>query len=244
MTDEGYGYEHDAPFYEIFGSLPNPDFFRAFAAGSDLVLDVGAGSGRAALVMAEAGADVIAVEPSAAMLDLFEQKLADAPSRRDRIEIRPATASAFDCDRDADAAVMRGVFDHFLGHEERVAALRNVAAHLRPGGSLVFDATVYDFESSDLAKIGSVERDGRRYDRHLALTVLDDRVEKRYVNRVFEDGELIEETEQTAVNARLDPSDVRSAVEDAGLTVDAEWSDYERTPFHDGDARLVVEAVA
>lgn len=239
------GYERSARFFDVFESVDTPSFFRKYATDVDTVLDVGAGTGQVTLTMANEGTTVVAVEPSEAMREVFEEKLSSRPTLRERVRLVPGSAQAFEWNGEAEAAVMVESFDHLLTHDNRVRALENVAAHLCPGARLIFDATVWEYESHALTEAGSVERDGRRYERHVAREVFDERVEIRWIYRVYENGELVQEVEQPSTNAVYDVDDVRAAVDDAGLSIDSEWSDFEGTPFEDGeDFRVVVEVEA
>lgn len=237
-----FGYENSAEFYDIFESLATPSFFQEYIAKADTVLDVGAGTGQVSLAMADAGADVVAVEPSVAMREVFKDKLAHSPALSDNITLISGTAQAFEWDGEADVAVMVGGFDHLLTHNDRVKALENISAHLCSGASIVFDASVWKFESHNLTEAGSVERDGYLYERYVARTVKEDKMEIQWVYRVYEDGELVEEIEQSSMNAVYNANDIRVAVKDAGLSIVNEWSDFQETPFEeDEDYRLVVE---
>ncbi len=92
------------------------------------VLDVGAGTGRASLALADRGACVLAVEPDPGMADVLRNRIAGRP-----VEVQVATFE--------EAAVSPGEFDlvvaaqswHWVDHKRGSAA---AASALRPGGRL------------------------------------------------------------------------------------------------------------
>ena len=61
------GYERSAHLYDLFDTKPNVAFFACYAREAGDVLDIGAGTGRIAIPVAEQGVKVYAVEPSPAM---------------------------------------------------------------------------------------------------------------------------------------------------------------------------------
>jgi len=69
------GYEKTAHLYDLFDTKQNIDFYCHYAAASGEILDIGAGTGRIAIPMAERGTRVYCVEPSPAMRKEFERKL-------------------------------------------------------------------------------------------------------------------------------------------------------------------------
>lgn len=102
----------------------------------------GAGTGRIALPVAEMGVEVVAVEPSAAMLAVLEEKVADRPAFAVRNNRNQGAGQPCELDREVPPAITSGSFDHPLDCEGHLAALRNVARHVEPDGTLVLDILV------------------------------------------------------------------------------------------------------
>jgi SAM-dependent methyltransferase len=78
------GYERVAHLYDLFDTKENVDFFHHYAAQVEEILDIGAGTGRIAIPLAERGARVVCVEPSPAMRAQFLAKLSSRPERADQ----------------------------------------------------------------------------------------------------------------------------------------------------------------
>lgn len=93
------------------------------------VLDVGAGSGARARLIARAGRVVTAVEPDAAEAELARRRLRGiADVRECRIEELPDSESGY------DGAVLSHVVEHLADPDATLAAIRT---RLRPGGRIV-----------------------------------------------------------------------------------------------------------
>ena len=130
-----------APFYDLdLGALA--DALPLSAAYAQLagpaVLEVGVGTGRVAAHLAAAGCRVVGIDASPAMLAQARQRFAAGPTEGVTLvqaDIRrppshPALApGAFDL----VAAPLAGLC-HLLTRHDQLAALRNVARLLRPGG--------------------------------------------------------------------------------------------------------------
>jgi len=84
MTDRGY--ELSAQFYDLFDRKPNINFYYFYASQAGESLDIGAGTGRIAVPLAELGCRLFCVEPSEAMRTQLEQKLEQQPSLLERIK--------------------------------------------------------------------------------------------------------------------------------------------------------------
>ena len=237
------GYEKSARLYDLFDSKENLAFFLSYAARYQEILDVGAGTGRIAIPLAEEGALAVCVEPSEAMRRVFERKLARKPHLQDRIELVPADAVTFDLARTFPVATMSGVFDHFLDREQRLAALRNIVQHLNPGGLLIFDVFLGMLGSAPLSPAGRAEAGGCEYRRFVAREVLPEaRVQVRLVYETWRGGELVERLEEVSFVGITSREEIHLLLDRVGATSVSEFAAYDRTPYRDGDDLLIIEA--
>lgn len=138
------GYADVAGIYDLLAAaqgdsaLPRVPAFAALAQPGTRVLDVGAGTGRVAMAVAERQAHVWCVEPSASMRSALLAKLAH---RRQLWPFLTVTAGR------APGLALTAVFDYaylagslqFLSATDRRRTFDELAAHLRPGAPLALD---------------------------------------------------------------------------------------------------------
>lgn len=98
----------------------------AVPSGATRVMDLGAGTGKLTELLVDRFADVVAIEPSVAMLDVLRKKLPHVDARIGAAEDIP------DADGTVDAVTVAQAFHWF----ERKAACREIVRVLRPGGTL------------------------------------------------------------------------------------------------------------
>ena len=127
----------DLPLYAAYAQLAGP-----------AVLEVGVGTGRVAAHLAAAGCRVVGIDASPAMLARARERFAAGPTEGVTLlqaDIRrplshPALApGAFDL-----VIAPLGGLCHLLTRRDQLAALRNVARLLRPGGWFVADLPAFD----------------------------------------------------------------------------------------------------
>jgi SAM-dependent methyltransferase len=238
------GYEKAAPFYDLFDNKDNIDFFSHYATRAEEILDIGAGTGRIAIPLAERGARVIAVEPSPAMRAQFREKLDTHPELQEYVTLIAGTAASFTLDRSVPAAFLSGGFDHFLDPAERLASLENIGCHLQVGGILVFDVFIGLMRDNPLTPTGEVKIDDQIIRRFVGSKILPDRrIEVTLVFETYQKGALQDRIEQRSWSGITDRTEVHRLLSQSGFVVTREFSDYQFTPFKTGDPSLIVEAV-
>lgn len=128
-----------APFYDLtFGEVGwDLPMYEAFARRSDSpVLELGTGTGRVALYLAQSGYHVVGIDVSPAMLDRARSRARTLPA--DRTEFILADMRDFDLGRRFDLIVCPfASFHHLLTSDDQVSCLRAVRRHLAPGGLFV-----------------------------------------------------------------------------------------------------------
>jgi SAM-dependent methyltransferase len=149
-------YKKSAHLYDLFDQKDNIEFFYHYASRAERALDVGAGTGRIAIPLAERGLEICCVEPSPAMRTEFEKKLTARPDLLDKIQLIPADAASFEVNMLFPVAFLSGCFDHFVNQEQRRASLENIHRHLTLGGVLVFDVFLGLMNDKPLSPAGEV----------------------------------------------------------------------------------------
>lgn len=112
------------------------DLMAKYVSGKRL-LDVGAGTGRASLPLAQAGYDVMAIDSSQAMLDQYRANAGGMP-----VELKVGDVTALPCDDDEfDTVISLNVMVHFPHWQD---ILKEWKRAVRPGGRIVFDVHSLD----------------------------------------------------------------------------------------------------
>jgi SAM-dependent methyltransferase len=216
------------------------------------VLELGCGTGRIALALAQAGLSVTGVDVSAGMLALAQRKserLAGAASRclafvegdMARLELGRRFGMAFIAFRS---------FQHLLTVDEQRATLTGVRRHLRPDGRLALHLFDPRFDLLADANPPAIRQSGidpatqRRYAGEILHTGRD------YLNQVRRDlwryaetdvnGALLEEATREMTLRWTYRWELRHLLELCGFVVEAEYSDFRDAPPAYGKELVVV----
>lgn len=154
MTDPNAYYERGlgVEMYDLFtgGGLLAGDIAFYLAQAKRFggpILELGAGTGRILLPLAEAGHDVVGFDMSPAMLDVAAVKLARHPALASRVRLSQGDMTAFDLrQKFALIIVSARSFQHIVTPEGQRAALRCMRRHLDAGGHLILDLFDANFE--------------------------------------------------------------------------------------------------
>jgi len=240
------GVEHDARFFV--------ERLRAWRVRTP-VLELGCGTGRVAVPLAEAGFDCVGLDTSHRMLRI---------ARRNRLDLRPEVSERLTYTR-RDATAFRfprpfgAILSTFSLHAlllepaARAACLACCRRHLDPDGVLVLDVFV------PRAEAGGTPDVPHAFERSFPLgrggrTVLkrteEWRDEGAQVDHVLysyrtraSDGREVGAFDVAFRIARLQPDAIEAELEAAGFVVAERSGDYRGAPFGPGSERLIVEAI-
>ncbi|NPV08841.1 MAG: class I SAM-dependent methyltransferase [Anaerolineae bacterium] len=113
-------------------------FYRDLARGSHLVLELGCGTGRLLMPLADEGVAVLGVESSPAMLCRARSRL-EGQEAADRVQLVRADLRRPVCRGASLALLALNTFNHFGHREEQVQVLEAARFSLSSGGRLVLD---------------------------------------------------------------------------------------------------------
>lgn len=238
------GYEKVAHLYDLFDKKNNIDFFCQYASDAGEILDIGAGTGRIAIPIARRGIKVYCVEPSPAMRREFLKKLSWESDIKDNITLIEGDATSFNFGRTFPAIFLSGCFEHFINDDERLLSLLNINKHLILNGILVFDVLIGQMKDSPLSPAGVVRKGDSECRRFVGGKVLPDK--KKAVILIFEeyrDGKLINRIEEHSTIGIIERQKIHSILSKSGFKVNNEFSNYDYTPYTEGDETLIIEAV-
>ncbi len=194
--------------------------------GTD-VLELGCGSGRLAIPLAQNGCSVTGIEYEKDMISLLLNK--DYP--KDRLSVIQGDARSFDIGKKFDVVLLACNFlNMFIDPSDVVAILTNSKRHLRAGGSIIIDSSAPDLASM-------AEENGATFVSEFKTsrgTTLRDTFTPRYdfISQLETDEILIQEFDeadnllrQEAIVTRLTyylPREIRMLAREAGLAVSME----------------------
>ena len=198
--------------------------FLSNLAGPGPLLELGIGTGRVALPLAQRGHEVYGVDASEAMVEKLRGKNGG--------EGIPVTIGDFaELDVEENFSLVYVVFNTFfalLSQEDQVRCFSNVARRLREGGVFVIEAFVPDMTRWD--------RDQRLETRHLedGSVVLDAASHDPVEQQVSSNQLLISEASVKMYPVRLRyawPSELDLMARLAGLRLRERWGGWRREPF-------------
>src|SRR3972149_2494185 len=131
-----------AELYDLFYAAFDADIpmYAGFAERTGgPILEIGSGTGRVALALAEEGHHIIGLEISQAMRSIAQRKI-DAAGASDQVALIAGDMRGFQIDEYFGLVVAPiNTFLHNLTLEDQLATLSNIKRHLKPGGLLVMD---------------------------------------------------------------------------------------------------------
>lgn len=247
----------DARFYDYYslGLEGDVEFYVAEAKRAQgPVLELGCGTGRITIPIAEAGIPIVGLDRAPAMLARAHKKIAQLPAKtRRRIKLVPGDMRDFDLKtRFALIFIPYRAFLHLLTPTDEREALLNIRRHLADDGRLVlniFDPRL-DMIAAHLGPLGgAIKKDdefihpetGRR------VIVWDTR-QYRPEYQIVEQEFIFEELDARGVTiARTLSSytlryifryEMQYLLEVCGYEIEQLYGDFERNPFHYGGEQI------
>ena len=244
-----------ADWYDAFYSLADPaevDFYVKLASQSGgPVLEIGVGTGRIAIPTAAAAIDVVGVDFHEPMLAKARDKLAAAGPLPGNIEFVRADMRTLDLGdrRFPLVTVPANTLLLATTPDGQRRTLRRAAAHLLPGGTLVFNAFVPDpgllAEGSQTPfPIGETTNPatGRRC-RLSAVNRFDTRRQTNRGTQIAEelddDGNVLRRVELDVHIRYIYPTEAHALIESAGLHVTAAFGAFDRSPLTEHSEEMI-----
>jgi SAM-dependent methyltransferase len=229
VTDDGYFGERVAARYdETYDYQAAPEVIEPVLdllselAGDGPALELGVGTGRIALPLAQRGVSVHGIELSRAMAARLKAK-----PGADAVGITIGDFSTTRVEGSFRLAyLLVNTIMNLTSQEAQVACFRNVAAHLEPGGCFLIEVLVPELQRlppGDTHRVFSAE------ERHWGIDEFDVARQGLISHHLLEvDGQL----ERRSIPFRyVWPSELDLMAQLAGMRLRDRWSDWSREPF-------------
>ena len=250
-------YELWAEWYDVVYSTQRSgevEFYVDLARSSGgPVLEIGAGTGRIAIPTAQAGVDVVGVDLNEPMLARARANLRESGESSGSVELVHADMRDFDLGRTFPLVTIPArTLLLSTTAEGQQRTLERAAAHLAPGGALALNVFVPDpdllaDDSEEPFESGmAVHPETGRRCRLLALNRFDTFAQTndglQIVEELDESGSVIRRIELAVEIRYVYPSELFEMLSEAGLAVSEAYGDFDRSPFTESSAELVVVA--
>ena len=158
MPDDPYASIADIYDFSYEDFTEDVSFYENLARSVDgPLLELGVGSGRVALPLAQAGYAVTGIDTSPSMLAQANRRLTASGKLKGSLDLLPGDMTAFDLDRRfAMVFVAANTFQHLLTTEAQLACLRCARQHLQPDGIFAMSLrspTSVSWEEADWAPL-------------------------------------------------------------------------------------------
>ena len=249
----------DAGIYDSFSTGLEGDeaFYVEEAARADgPVLEIGCGTGRIMIPIAETGASIVGLDQAPAMLEVARRKIAALPDdTRRRIQIVEGDMRAFSLERRFPLAIMPyRAFLHMMTPDDQRRALTRIREHLTDRGRLVFNVFDPSIEiiaaymrplGGSLSQMGSFTHPEtgrrvmvsgtRRYDP--AEQTLE---EHRFFEEVDDEGRVLSKTATPLYLRYVHRFEMQYLLELCGFEIEALYGDFRRGQFRHGREQVWV----
>lgn len=248
-------YDHIAYYYDLtHGDLTEdvPFVLKLARQLGGPALELGCGSGRLLLPLAQAGLSVTGLDNSAAMLARARQKLAQADTAvQNRVQLVAGDMTDFALDgRFALTLIPYNTFLHLDG-AQALATLRCARNHLQADGRLLIDLAnpfaMADTPPDTLLSLENCLTDPATGDTilHFAANRLDTVEQILHITWVYDrspaGGPVQRVVAQADYHYRY-PHQMELLLREAGFPYFSLWGDYEEVPFAEDSARMLVVA--
>jgi len=247
-------YELIAPYYDLEHANYQDDidlYLNYAAACGSPLLEIGCGTGRLLLPLAQHGFQIVGVDNSPAMLARARQRL-EAHGMLAHVELIEADARTLQLtQRFRLAFVGVNSFAYFTTRDEQRAVLTTLHAHLLASGLLILDLPHADLRHYQQAE-GQLFHQGTWLDQsrnemvsHLVAATSDTTGRVLYLTHFYDahpqDGPLRRTVVQSAL-ALLSPGEAGLLVESCGFRLLHLFGDYELHSCEEESPRLIVVA--
>jgi SAM-dependent methyltransferase len=236
-------------FYDLFGAKNDVNFYieEAERYGGP-ILELGVGTARLAIKIAEVGFETWRIDNSNYMLNTARSKKASLHKEvKEKLNLVLSDARDFSIDKRFGMIYFpSGSFDHILKRENQIRTLQVIREHLKPGGVFIFN--LYLVQYSDLDQRWFVQRRPLD-DEHMVVRtgfskIMLDRnlISMDIWYELFKGGRMIERYHEGSEVYLHTREDIHVLLEETDYSILTEYGNYERDPYREGDEMIIIIA--
>jgi SAM-dependent methyltransferase len=250
LLDRGSREHYDDPDYydrTYRARRDDVEFYRATARRLGApVLELGVGSGRVALALAEDGHEVVGLDPSAPMLARAKERAAELPGAK--LTLREGDMRTFTLRRRFPLIIAPfNVLMHLYEPDDFARCFKQVARHLAPDGRFVFDLRVPN--PRELARDPERAYSGRPFThptlgrvRYTERFQYDPIKQVQLVTMRFEPEGRRRAVETVLAHRQVFPAELRALLGLGGLRLTRRMGDFDGRPLGPDDDVQIIEA--
>jgi len=258
MKQESREYYGDlAKFYDwrLQGDVEDIPFYVELAKESGgPVLELGCGTGRVTLPIAESGAEAVGLDLSPDMLNIAEQKLSRMSREvQEKVQFAEGDMANFALGRQFSLVILpANQFRELLTTDNQLSCLRCIASHLNRDGSVVIEITnpfrsIERWTAGEVfqRKVGYCEETGTIVEcvfETTAVNLMEQWIEQEtiYIEHLW-DGSTTRHVGRSR-SLHIFPGELDLLLDISGFKVTDKWGGYDRSRLEDKSPRLIVRA--
>lgn len=244
-----------AKYYDLSPDMPNDIMFyrERLLAGRPKVLELGCGTGRVSVPLAQRASSFLGIDSSAAMAAICEERLREADLEQSAAAVQVDDITQLSGSNEYDFIVAPYRVMQNLETDEQVAGLlRAIHANLRVGGRAILNVFNPRYSPVEIVQAWSSEKetlswtvetpDGRIecYERRKGVTVDPLVIYPDLIYRRFVQDELVDEALLSIAMRCYYPDEFLALISDAGFVICNTWGGYAGEKYGKG-SELVVE---
>lgn len=248
-------YTNVARFYDAETGDKTDDlrmYSRLAAQYKGGILDVGCGTGRVLIHLAQAGCQVHGIDSAAAMLARLAHKLERMPHLQENISYVHADVLHYACEREFALILLSyNALMHFQEQEIQIALLRQLRGWLADEGRLVIDlpnaGDVFASQDTDslILERAFLEPESGHQVMLQSVSCLDRAAQVLHVDWIYDEMDGDGRVKRIIAPHRLRyffQPELALLLRLCGFAVDAVYGDTDGAPFEDGCERMIVLA--
>ena len=245
-----YRYDIEAPFYDIMSDATEDiQFYIELASQVDgPILECACGTGRIAIPLARAGADVTGLDLSKEMLNVFRAKLRkENAATRKRIRLLKGDMRNFSLGKKFGMAYIAfASFLHLLTVKDEEACLKSVLEHLRPNGIFIVDVFNPDLSRpQQLVRLDKVRQHGEETILRFNEQEMD--LENQMINatNIYDFVSPSGSVKRKVLRYQLRyifKDELTRLLERTGYSVEQVYGNFDKSPFQEKSRRIICVA--